>query len=1653
MFETIKKSASISVLVILSINIAFAQKLTHSISDKAFSDYLEDATGLKMLDDGRALITSSHKGALLTFEAGKLTVTQLQPSIFKDNDLSGIDQLQNGNLLIANEGSSLLAISDGKAGKVIKKFSQSGSNSGELSDPVGIAVSVNNRVYVADRDNNRVSSFNTQGLFLRSFGNPSNGKTDLVKPTHISIDAEENVYVLESGKSNRVSIFKSSGQLIKQITAKSLKKQYGKSIDFSAMTVDLNGRIFLADNNLRQIFSYDWRSDKIIKKFGALGQSRGQYRTIAHLSINNKGQLAVVDTKNEKFELYQLDETKYRTPILSNTFKFNNKQPSSCQSLHNFSNNQLLCAKHKKKGLVIISEDGQEKGQFASDITQFTAVHSGADMVAILVKNKLHTYKSNGEKIFEIGRYGTSPGGFIKPEFVYSAHNQAYVSEKKNNRIQVFAADGQFIRELKSSKYTFKKAGPVAVDSQKNIYIADRADNGLIKVIDLNGKLLATVGSKNSKNYSAKEVFSIGIDSQDRLYALVESEVNDYSIRVYENFQQIAEFGSGDKNGTDVFFNKVSSMTVASSDKNSVFINDIKLKQQFRFDYHEIPEPAFALKVHANKKQVLLKWDSSKSPLIARYEVQGAVKEQGPYKQLASTTELTKNFSESEVKDFPWFRVIAVSGLNAFAKPSKAKHNQFHTLHILYKDKQFSEVISLANRLLKISPKNADALELKASSQLLTGQYHEAILSYKKLEVYPQYKNLSISQQVKAFFELEEYLEAKSLIDQVLAQQPTDIEPYLICTELSLQLNDAIGAVTCAEDGLAKKPQNAKLRYLLGKAYILAGIEDQGLAEYQAVIKSNPNNFTIRTQVANELLGMGLYEQALEHFDVVVSAKPAAGTAILGKATCLLKLDRDSEAKALAIKLSGNPKTKGAGYYVLGKIALKQGKYTEAVLRLTRASKTNPENVDSWISLANAYIELNQPGKGVSSLQQGVKANPDSFELSQLAGKLELEQEHFNEAITYLDKAVTLNPQSLLANKLYARSLFSTRNYRSASSFAEKAAKIAPKDTDVLILQADIANQSGKVGSAIEFLKTAISIKPASADFQYRIGKVYLNANLFDSSRQHLEKAASINPSWSAPLVALGDMYSKRRQFDEAIMVYEKAVELDPSENNRAILNTAFSDKKKSLEFKNNAPQLTLSNLNLSHVFSAAYKQYTDKPIGSVNLKNVSATDYGNLKLSFQIKEYMDFPVTQDITSIKGNESQQHDIKVTFNNKILEVDEDIGVQIEVKLSFLRDGQKDSISITQPMTIYGKNAMVWGDANMVGSFVTPKDDTLRDYVRSVVNEYQPNPGPLNEKIVAAMTYFSGLNAAGTKYIIDPNTPYTELRDDQVDYVQFPRETLKLKSGDCDDLSVLLSAGLENLGIETSFIEVPGHLFMMFNTGLPYSEANLISQDNSLLIFRNKQVWIPLESTMINSSFNEAWAEGARKYQLALAEDKLGIIDLKKAWTQYKPVTLRKSSFSINLPDAARSKQIVKIARAQLLTKSIDRLILPYQSIIQNNPKNISARLQIAILYSKYGLYDEAEIAFDALKELAPDNSSVHTNYGNMSLLNGDYDSAIASYQQAAKFDDKDGGILINLSMANYRKGNLKQASKEYQQAISMSPHFQDTYSAYSKLLSQ
>jgi|TARA_B100000959_G_scaffold59100_1_gene62005 DNA-binding beta-propeller fold protein YncE len=117
-------------------------------------------------------------------------------------------------LAIANDGR--LFVSDGYGNRRVHRFSSSGelehswgeagTGPGQFSILHKVGVDKNNKVYICDRENNRIQIFDVDGNYLSEWN-------DVVGPGDIFFD-DEIAYVVEQGGGNGISIWNLDGELI-----------------------------------------------------------------------------------------------------------------------------------------------------------------------------------------------------------------------------------------------------------------------------------------------------------------------------------------------------------------------------------------------------------------------------------------------------------------------------------------------------------------------------------------------------------------------------------------------------------------------------------------------------------------------------------------------------------------------------------------------------------------------------------------------------------------------------------------------------------------------------------------------------------------------------------------------------------------------------------------------------------------------------------------------------------------------------------------------------------------------------------------------------------------------------------------------------------------------------------------------------------------------------------------------------------------------------------------------------------------------------------------------------------------------------------------------------------------------------------------------
>jgi tetratricopeptide (TPR) repeat protein/DNA-binding beta-propeller fold protein YncE len=1326
---------------------ALAQSDNVELLDSYPSAFTEIA-GMGFAADGKLYALDPKSGSLLSYGAGAAAtaVQDIAASMGKSARLSGFAWLDTAAYAVADLSTAAISIIN-LNGKAEAGFGEKGNKAGMLKEPLALAYSVNNRLYAVDGSSAQISVFNRNGVFLYGLGQADpDPKSRLKQPEQIGVDFLEQVYVLEPGTAAVISIYHASGETIRRITTEDLKSLLGPKIDITAMAVDAAGRLFLADSAAGKILQLDWQNGKVLQSFGSKGKGPGQYQEAVALAVSADNRIAVADAELKKVDVYQLAGTAPVQPERAWLANVGQAEflPAGCNVGYSMHNLDILCLNQKQKTVQILDMKAAPLKTLAAKFKEPLQAAFNDKNIVVLDDDKVFVFNIDGTLLTEFGKSGSGDGQFKGAVDVFLSNNRIYVAEKGSKRVQIFSLKGVYLDKVPATPNkevpVLLEPAAVAVDSNGNIYVAD-AGKKLISVFSSNREPMYEIGEPALAPGAFKSIADLAFDTDNNLYVLGQTGLKEQTVQVYNGPSKVFEFGAfSKKDPTGIGMGTALSVSPTEKTLVSVFdIGDAKNPGLINFNYLQVPATVSGLRVAGGVDTSGLEWNRPPGNYIAGYRIYGANEKEGLFEFIDKTDKPLARLSREKGGNYKFYKVSAVNGFGMEGPMSAARESEFLKAQAEYEKRNYAGAVEILSKDLNDNPSQPDALKLLGQSYIQMQRYELAAQQFAKLAQLDGYKTDGINLQIEALYLNKDYAEAMALMQATLKGTDKNVASYVNCGRLSLKIGDAVGAVNCLEDGLQLDATHAELNFLLAQAYTDVGAVDKGIAQLEKTLKAVPDNASLWLRSGALYRSLGKLEVAQKQYEQALKLEKDNTEAQLGLAQTLLDLKQLTKAKNMAIALAGKPEMAATGNYLLGLIALQEKNAGEAVLALGKATRAQPDNAGAWLALADAYAALKKPEEQTASLRSAMKADPAAFQVLQRLGDNLLQREKFAEAADILTQAALLRPDDYAVQLAAANALFKAEKFNLAVDFSKRAVQLKPEKAEPLLLAAQIARQSGKTGEAIEFLKSAARLDKGSYDIRVQLGGLYLENNLYDQAKVELDQAVVINKLDARAHVLLGALYSRQRLFDKAIAALEQSVKLDGSADNKLLLETAYADKKRSLEFSNNAPQIVLQNLQLAPVFSAAYKQYTDKPVGSIEIKNVSGTAYGNLAVSFQIKGYMDFPTQQTIASLPANSSQTIPLKAAFNNKILEIDEDTGVQVEVKLTYVREGQGDSSSVTNPMTIYGKNAIVWTNPNMIGSFVTPKDDTLRDFVRQLINEYKPEAGPLNTQLVSAMTF--------------------------------------------------------------------------------------------------------------------------------------------------------------------------------------------------------------------------------------------------------------------------------------------------------------------------
>jgi outer membrane protein W len=300
-------------------------------------------------------------------------------------------------------------------------------------------------------------------------------------------------------------------------------------------------------------------------------------------------------------------------------------------------------------------------------------------------------------------------------------------------------------------------------------------------------------------------------------------------------------------------------------------------------------------------------------------------------------------------------------------------------------------------------------------------------------------------------------------------------------------------------------------------------------------------------------------------------------------------------------------------------------------------------------------------------------------------------------------------------------------------------------------------------------------------------------------------------------------------------------------------------------------------------IYPAYYQFYNTYPLALVAVKNFAGYPI-EVNVRSYMRGYSERPKDSGFVRIERGETRDIPVTVFFGPRLRQMAQREPAMLDLRVEARAGGMHTKETSAQIM-IHTRNA--WNsEMDKLGFFVTPEEEGILRLSRKIVGEMPDHERASAGNLHVAKVIFDELSQKGIRYHRDPNIPF--YKDDRV---QYAGETLNLRSGDCDDLVVLYSSLLESVGINTAFVEVRdpekeiAHLYLLFDSGLPAPQGYSISSNEKRYLLREQPsgqstIWIPVETTLVERGFEEAWKAGALQYQ----QDGLLRGGLAEGWVQ-------------------------------------------------------------------------------------------------------------------------------------------------------------------------
>jgi tetratricopeptide (TPR) repeat protein len=231
-----------------------------------------------------------------------------------------------------------------------------------------------------------------------------------------------------------------------------------------------------------------------------------------------------------------------------------------------------------------------------------------------------------------------------------------------------------------------------------------------------------------------------------------------------------------------------------------------------------------------------------------------------------------------------------------------------------------------------------------------------------------------------------------------------------------------------------------------------------------------------------------------------------------------------------------------------GNLAIEEGKYREAVERLTE-SKAYRDNTRVRIDLAVALLRMRELERALEEARTAVELDPQNAYARYILGNIYFTKEDYAAALPHLEKVLILTPNFEVARALGLTYLYLKQPDRARLLFEEMLEAFKGEKSELHMIFGQVYEQTNYPLEAERELRRTLEINPKHKRANFFLGYVILqhggSARLSEAG-QFFEKELQLAPGDFYANFFAGVVASSENNHRKAIGFLQKALELNP---------------------------------------------------------------------------------------------------------------------------------------------------------------------------------------------------------------------------------------------------------------------------------------------------------------------------------------------------------------------------------------------------------------------------------------------------------------------------------------------------------------------------